>query len=76
MKSKTATENSNNLNNSNNTSDPDSSTISTLSPATTPSIMDCNGNSTYPVSPDMMDYPGVYYPGYYDENGVLIVNRK
>lgn len=80
VKSKTATnstENNCNLNsNCNNTSDPDSSTISTLSPATTPSIMESGTNGTYPVSPDLMDYPGIYYPGYYDENGVLVVNRK
>jgi hypothetical protein len=87
MKSKTASDsselnninlNNHNLNNQQNNSDPDTSTISTLSPATTPSIMEYNGgNSKYsPVSPEMMDYQGFYYPGYYDEHGVLIVNRE
>lgn len=47
-------------------SDPDSS-VSTLSPATTPS-MDY-GNQ------DPMEYAPVYYPGYYDENGMLVIRE-
>ncbi|CRL03240.1 CLUMA_CG016478, isoform A [Clunio marinus] len=46
------------------TSDPDSS-VSTLSPATTPS-MDY-GNM------DPMEYAPMYYSGYYDENGLLVI---
>lgn len=48
------------------TSDPDSS-VSTLSPATTPS-MDYG-------QMDSMEYPPMYYPGYYDENGLLVIRE-
>lgn len=48
------------------TSDPDSS-VSTLSPATTPS-MDYG-------QVDGMDYGPMYYPGYYDENGMLVIRK-
>lgn len=48
------------------TSDPDSS-VSTLSPATTPS-MDFG-------QVDSMDYAPMYYPGYYDENGMLVIRK-
>lgn len=48
------------------TSDPDSS-VSTLSPATTPS-MDYG-------QADAMDYGQMYYPGYYDENGMLVIRK-
>jgi hypothetical protein len=49
------------------TSDPDSS-VSTLSPATTPS-MDYG-------QMDSMEYPPpMYYPGYYDENGMLVIRE-
>lgn len=48
------------------TSDPDSS-VSTLSPATTPS-MDYG-------QLDSMEYPPMYYPGYYDENGLLVIRK-
>ena len=48
------------------TSDPDSS-VSTLSPATTPS-MDYG-------QLDSMDYTPMYYPGYYDENGMLMIRE-
>jgi hypothetical protein len=46
-------------------SDPDSS-VSTLSPATTPS-MDYNA--------DPVEYAPIYYPGYYDENGMLVIRK-
>lgn len=48
------------------TSDPDSS-VSTLSPATTPS-MDYG-------QMESMEYPPMYYPGYYDENGMLVIRE-
>jgi hypothetical protein len=48
------------------TSDPDSS-VSTLSPATTPS-MDY-GNM------DSMEFAPMYYPGYYDESGMLMIRK-
>jgi hypothetical protein len=48
------------------TSDPDSS-VSTLSPATTPS-MDYG-------QVDSMEYAPMYYPGYYDENGMLVIRE-
>lgn len=48
------------------TSDPDSS-VSTLSPATTPS-MDYG-------QADSMDFGQMYYPGYYDENGMLVIRE-
>lgn len=48
------------------TSDPDSS-VSTLSPATTPS-MDYGHM-------DSVDYSPMYYPGYYDENGMLVIRE-
>lgn len=48
------------------TSDPDSS-VSTLSPATTPS-MDFG-------QVDSLDYAPMYYPGYYDENGMLVIRE-
>lgn len=48
------------------TSDPDSS-VSTLSPATTPS-MDYG-------QMDSMEYAPMYYPGYYDENGMLVIRK-
>lgn len=48
-------------------SDPDSS-VSTLSPATTPS-MDYGGQS------DAMDLSPMYYPGYYDESGMLMFRK-
>lgn len=49
------------------TSDPDSS-VSTLSPATTPS-MDFG-------QVDSMEYGApMYYPGYYDENGMLVIRK-
>lgn len=48
------------------TSDPDSS-VSTLSPATTPS-MDYG-------QADSMDFGQMYYPGYYDENGMLVIRK-
>lgn len=48
------------------TSDPDSS-VSTLSPATTPS-MDFG-------QVDSMDYAPMYYPGYYAENGMLVIRK-
>lgn len=47
-------------------SDPDSS-VSTLSPATTPSM-------DY-AHQDSMEYAPVYYPGYYDENGMLVIRK-
>jgi hypothetical protein len=48
------------------TSDPDSS-VSTLSPATTPS---CDYGQM-----DSMEYAPMYYPGYYDENGMLVIRK-
>ena len=48
-------------------SDPDSS-VSTLSPATTPSM-------DYGQADGMEYAPPVYYPGYYDENGMLVIRK-
>lgn len=48
-------------------SDPESS-VSTLSPATTPS-MDF-------AQQDPLDYaPPMFYSGYYDENGLLVIRK-
>ena len=47
------------------TSDPDSS-VSTLSPATTPSM---------DFAQTDLDYAPMYYPGYYDENGMLVIRK-
>lgn len=49
-----------------NSSDHDSS-VSTLSPATTPS-MDY-GNQ------EPLEYAPVFYPGFYDENGMLLIRK-
>jgi len=49
------------------TSDPDSS-VSTLSPATTPSM-------EYGGQADSLEYAPMYYPGYYDENGMLVIRE-
>ena len=48
------------------TSDPDSS-VSTLSPATTPSI-DFG-------QMDSLEYAPMCYPGYYDDNGMLVIRK-
>lgn len=48
------------------TSDPDSS-VSTLSPATTPS-MDFG-------QMDSLEYAPMCYPGYYDDNGMLVIRK-
>lgn len=47
-------------------SDPESS-VSTLSPATTPSM-------DY-AQQDSMEYAPVYYPGYCDENGMFVIRK-